>query len=265
MDLSWVIRRHTIEGNLPMEMYQRESQKEGVDVPSPQMLSSLLSWTDPHSAAARTPSKLTATQLKGRSKDSEAAEHAPAAKQAPQLRRPDFIHQNKGLTPTEKGTAAHLFLQYADYPKCTNTDDLMEELDRMVDDEFLTELQAASIDPEVIIRLFQSDIGKSLLSARELIREFKFSILTDAAEFYPDVKGEEVLLQGVVDAAIVEEDGITVVDFKTDRVTEATVRFRADQYRPQLETYKKALRRIWKKDVKKTVLYFLRAGLEVDL
>ena len=39
-------------------------------------------------------------------------------------------------------------------------------------------------------------------------------------------------MQGVVDAAMVEPDGITVIDFKTDRVSEAGAMQRAEHYRP---------------------------------
>ena len=43
-----------------------------------------------------------------------------------------------------------------------------------------------------------------------------------------------MLLQGVVDCWFETLEGITVVDFKTDRVTEQTVLARAEEYRPCL-------------------------------
>jgi len=52
-----------------------------------------------------------------------------------------------------------------------------------------------------------------------------------------DLDGEKVLLQGVVDCALLEEDGITILDFKTDYVTEETIEVVADHYRPQVQTY----------------------------
>ena len=104
-----------------------------------------------------------------------------------------------------------------------------------------------------------------MLSAKELLREFKFSLLTDAERIYPGLESEQVLLQGVVDAAILEDDGITVIDFKTDRVSPEQTEARAQNYRGQLETYRDALARIFGKPVKKTVLYFLKPGKEVIL
>ena len=74
-----------------------------------------------------------------------------------------------------------------------------------------------------------------------------------------------MLLQCVVDAAILESDGLTVIDFKTDRVTGNSVATRAEEYRGQLTTYKQALERIFQKPVKEMILYFLTIGKEVLL
>ena len=129
----------------------------------------------------------------------------------------------------------------------------------------MTADQLAAVDSKMIAALFTSDFGTRLLHADQLIREFKFSLMVDAAEYYPDVEGEQILLQGVVDAAWVEPDGICVLDFKTDRVTEETIVERTAYYRGQLKTYKTALERILKRPVKEMYLYFLTAGREVKL
>ena len=263
----WHVEVHNIE-TVPETRYTAEAQvaqRQTAAVPSPEQLCCALSWRYPHREAARTPSKVTATELKGRVKDQEAQEDAAAPVRAPQLLRPDFMLASGELNPTEKGTAAHLFLQYADFPVLDTMDGVQAELDRMVDEEYLTEQQAEAVEPREILRLFQSPLGQSMLHAEQLIREFKFSLLTDAAEFYPSMDGEQVLMQGVVDAAMVEEDGITVIDFKTDRVSEDSARQRAEHYRPQLATYRSALERIFEKPVRKTILYFLKPGKEIVL
>lgn len=265
-DFPWGIFAEDLEEGDPPEAHWRaEQQKTAVQVPSPAQLAERLLWQDPHAAAAKTPSKLTATQLKGRDKDQEAAEGARVKARIPSLQRPEFILEKRGLSATERGTATHLFLQYADFSACKDLDGVTAELDRLCEQEFLTQQQADAVAPETIAALFASPLGKRMLAAERLIREFKFSILEDASNYYADVEGEQVLLQGVVDAAIWEEDGLTVIDFKTDRVTEATVRERAEEYRGQLMTYKRALERIFEKPVKETVLYFLTIGTEVAL
>ena len=88
----------------------------------------------------------------------------------------------------------------------------------------------------------------------------------DRGERYGEgLEGEQVLLQGVVDCALLEEDGITVLDFKTDYVTEDTVMQRAESYRIQVETYADALSRIFEKPVKEKVLYFFRLSKFIEL
>ena len=264
-EFPWKISLEELEGmKRPEAAWNEETTNNTEKVPAPVQLAQQLSWQDPHSAAARTPSKLTATQLKGRDKDQEAAEGTRVAARIPKVQRPEFILKKQGLSATERGTATHLFLQYADFSACTNLDGVISQLDRLCDEEFLTEQQAEAVEPEAIAALFASPLGKRMLGAKQLIREFKFSMLEDASAYYSEVEGEQVLLQGVVDAAILEESGLTVIDFKTDRVTEANVLDRAEEYRGQLGTYEKALERIFKKPVKETVLYFLKIGKAVS-
>ena len=77
-----------------------------------------------------------------------------------------------------------------------------------------------------------------------------------------------VLLRGIVDEYEVKltAAGLTVVDFKTDRVlTDAEVRRRAEQYRPQLEAYSRALERVLEKKVVRRALYFLAAGETMEI
>lgn len=121
------------------------------------------------------------------------------------------------------------------------------------------------VSPDAIASFFATDIGRKLHGGAEYIREFKFSILDDGEKYGDGLEGEQVLLQGVVDCAILEEDGITVLDFKTDRVTEENVAATINRYRPQLETYAEALSRIYEKNVKKKYLYFFHLGELIGL
>ena len=74
-----------------------------------------------------------------------------------------------------------------------------------------------------------------------------------------------MLLQGVVDCALLESDGITILDFKSDRVTEQTIARRAELYRPQVETYAEALGRIYELPIKKKLLYFFHLNRFLEL
>ena len=122
------------------------------------------------------------------------------------------------------------------------------------------------MDTAAIRALFASPLGRKLRTAPQVEREFKFSMLVPAADYYPEGEpGEEVLLQGVVDCWFREEDGtVTVVDFKTDRVTEATVEERAAGYRPQLEAYTRALSEVLGAAVGRRVMWFFAVDREIS-
>ncbi len=218
-------------------------------------LQASLGFVYPHLASTVNSSKQTATQRKGRQKDAEAAEEAQLPKRIYRSwRKPSFAAgAEQGV---QRGTAVHAAMQYIRYENCLCPDGIRAELQRMVRERFLTEEQARMVDLGALQRFFDSEIGHKLRSGAEHIREFKFSILDDGSEYGAGLEGEQVLLQGVVDCALVEEDGITVLDFKTDRVTDATLEATAAQYRAQVRIYAHALERIYCKNVKRALLYF---------
>ena len=96
--------------------------------------------------------------------------------------------------------------------------------------------------------------------AKECCREFKFSILVPAEEYYPGAEGEEILLQGVVDAWFDDGDGVTILDFKSDHIAPGQEPHRAEEYRPQMEAYRKAMARILGRPVKACALWFFATG-----
>lgn len=214
-----------------------------------------LSFRYAHEAATKTPSKFTATQLKGRNKDLEAAENSNQnTTYHKHFRKPGFVADE--LSGTAKGNLIHTVMQHICYNKCTDVSGVATELERLTAEGYITAEQRQMINAHKIAAFFTTDVGIKLIAANNVLREFKFSVLEDADRYVPDVHGEKVLLQGVVDCAVIEDDGITVIDFKTDKVSAETVCNAAEQYREQVMAYARALSRIYQKNVKMTVLYF---------
>ena len=230
-------------------------------------LAARLSWTYPHLAAANLPSKLTATQIKGRALDREAVEDAaPPPRRDQPITRPSFIAEERGLTPAQRGTALHLAMQYVALESGRTPEQVGEELDRLTQAGFLTPLQRQAIEPERLAALLNSPLGAAMAEAGEgCHREFKFSVLVSALDYYPEGRGEEVLLQGVIDAWFEEGGAITVVDFKSDRVPPGGERARAEEYRPQLAAYSQALSAILGRPVNRQVLWFFTTDTAVEL
>ena len=89
-----------------------------------------------------------------------------------------------------------------------------------------------------------------------------------ASEMQNGPKSEElVLIQGVIDAYIEEEDGFILIDYKTDRVD--TEKELSERYAAQLKLYEEALNRVYENEtdaagnplkVKEKLLYSFRLG-----
>ena len=223
-----------------------------------------LSFRYAHTAATIAPSKQTATQRKGRDKDAEAAENAKEPEKTwRKWRKPSFCSGD--ATATDTGNAVHAVMQYLRFDACHSEAGVREELQRLVNGQYITDQQAQLVDCAQIARFFATELGCRLRQSQNILREFKFSILDAGENFDETLRGEKILLQGVVDCAILEEDGITVVDFKTDKVTEATLAERTAHYRPQVLAYADALRRIYKLPIKQAVLYFFHMDRLVNV
>jgi len=256
----WLIRYHDLIGEETEEAETAVEVLSAVRTP----LSELLQYDYVHKDVCDVPAKLTATQLKGRVQDQEVAEGAVELKGqgSYRFRKASFLPRE--LTAAEKGIATHLFMQFASYEACTSEECVLAEVQRLLEAQFLTEEQAEAVQIDKIAAFFRSDLGQWLLSKKELKREFKFSLLVPAEEYWPQAKGEQIMLQGVVDCFVPEADGITILDFKTDRVGNDADE-RAERYRPQLEAYGKALSQIYDLPIKKKILYFFHASKAVEL
>lgn len=243
-----------------------EAEKENRDLTEP------LIWQYPYAACVDLPSKLTATQMKGRPQDKEVSEDtkpdttkADTEVEPEPIYRPDFMAEEKGLTAAQRGTALHMGAQYIPLKGDHSVEGIRAILDGLERDGFLTHLQREAIPPERLSAFFTSALGREMTEAPLCRREFKFSILVPAENYFPDAQEEEMLMQGVIDAWFENEHGITVLDFKSDRVRPGSEKFRAEEYRTQLEEYSKALSKILGRPVRRKVLWFFQTDTAVVL
>ena len=88
-------------------------------------------------AATQAPSKQTATQRKGRQKDSEAAEAAEEPKQVIRnWRKPAFAGDS--VSGKNYGNAVHSAMQYVCYSNCGSVGEIRKEIDRLVERQLLS-------------------------------------------------------------------------------------------------------------------------------
>ena len=218
-----------------------------------------LSYRYPFLAATQAPSKQTATQRKGRQKDEEAAQETqPPKRKFCSFRMPSFA--DRTATATDYGNATHAVMEHIRFEHCLDASSVDSEISRLVREGFLTEQQSAMVDRTQIAEFFKTGLGQQLMHSTQVLREFKFSILDDGIHYDSELQQEKILLQGVIDCALIEEDGITVLDFKTDSVTKENLVDVAQRYHLQVSTYAQAISKIYGKPVKQALLYFFSIG-----
>ncbi len=224
-------------------------------------LSAGLRFAYPSQKATQIPSKLTATQLKGRTLDTEISEGTSQVKTL-SFRKAGCRDTSSGIT---YGNAIHAVLQYIRFSECGSVDGIRSEVSRLEQERLISPEQAKMVDCQSLYAFFDTPLGRKVRESKYVLREFKFSVLEDAGRYYPDVIGEQIIVQGIVDCALIEDDGITVLDFKTDRVTEDTLSTTAQKYESQVRAYADALTRVYQKPVKSAMLYFFTLNRYVDV
>ncbi len=154
--------------------------------------------------------------------------------------RPAFF-SDTSLSPAERGTAMHQFMQFADYAAAA--EDIEREIARLVREGFLSPMQGASLSRPRLVAFFKSELYRRIGNAERVQREYAFTVerpVSLCAPVSEDVAaGETVLVQGIADCLFYENGRWIIVDYKTDRVD--TPEELVERYRPQLMLYKEAL------------------------
>lgn len=197
------------------------------------------------SALSKLPSKIAASELS----------HKLSSKAFDRmLDTPAFMTEST-LTAAQRGTALHAFMQFCDFSKAKA--DIEAEILKLCDKGFISKAQADSIDREKASRFINSELITRCLNSSEVYKEYRFTIKVDASLVQPqlsdDLKNEQIILQGSVDLAFVEDGELVIVDYKTDRVKEVS-QLHA-MYHHQLEIYRDAMEQCTDYKVKECLIY----------
>lgn len=223
-----------------------------------------LAWTYPRQPLSALPVKLTVTDLKRRFDVFNESEAPLRPGVNTFTRRPAFLQSQQGLTAAERGTATHLVLQHVDLNRPVTPETLAGQLQEMVAREILTPEQAAAVDRGAIVAFFAGPLGRRLLARPDKVkRELPFSLAVPAAELYAGLPaeaaaGEVILVQGIIDCLVEEEDGFLLLDFKTGKIPPDPLA----AYREQVRFYTRAAGTIFNRSVKEAHLYFLDGGVD---
>lgn len=228
---------------------------------SPEILRQI-DWTYPFAAETTSPAKASVSGLRRRLFDSDEAEHLLSFKIDP----PPAFAAGDELSGSEIGSAHHTFLELISLRQPVTAAILKEEAQRMVRERVLSAAQADSLDFDGLTRFWQSETGAQLQAhAAAVRRELPFTARFEAGalaelgltEFSAVGPGEFVIVQGVIDLAVVLPEEIWILDFKTDHFPVTQLAEKTNLYRPQLELYAQAISRIHSRPVTRRWLHFL--------
>lgn len=164
---------------------------------------------------------------------------------------PAFM-QEESVDAQTFGTLMHRALQNVSYREHT-MESLSAELDAMQERELFTPAERQAIDEALLLRFFQSGLGKALIRhASEIERERSFTLRLETPE-------GTLAVDGQVDLYLEQEAEVVLVDFKTDRHPNP------ERYRQQLELYARAISLATHKPVTHCYLYWLRTGRADEL
>ncbi len=154
-------------------------------------------------------------------------------------------YRQKQVHAIAMGTAFHRVMAAIDFRSPQHAGTVVERIagEEGVEAATLAEWVAKTLDCGILQRA---------AAARRRWRELPFCALRE---------GQAV--EGSIDLLFEEEDGLVLVDYKTDSVTAANVGEAAELHRPQLQSYARALEAIGGRRPKEIVVLFVRIAVAV--
>jgi len=212
-----------------------------------------LSYEYPHQTAIYAPAKMSVSEVKRLYygeflTDSEELVGKSASKEFP---APKFIRGDDRIDSADKGIIVHTVLEHVDLNKHGRTD-VLALVAELVAKKILSEKEATVVPVDSIVRFLRSDIAGRMRKSNIMRREVPFAVNWES----------EMVLHGVVDCVFEENDGIVIVDYKTERIRDNVIAA-AERYRTQIELYQYAVEKIFGKKVLQRVIYFFDQDAEV--
>ena len=259
--------KHQVNTGLREELLKNWDVKKVYDPFIRERLEARFSYVYPYRGLWEIPVKVSVSELKKRGyRDAEEEEAGLYVEHDIIPLIPDFIsgESKNSYTGAARGTAYHRVMECLDYHKVSKLHEIEEQIAELEKQQKLTKEEAACVQPEDIRRFLDTPLGERMRQAGitgRLIREQPFVISQRAdlldARWSSDAN---VLVQGIIDAYFSEDEGLILVDYKTDKVTDGTGWQLIDTYHIQLEDYAAALERLTGKKVREMYIYSFTLG-----
>ncbi len=262
-----------------VQLYQKKEAlyraEELADGEAGKMLSQRLNAVYPYAQLSDLYTKTTVSELKiaAMADRDEAAFHTFEEKEV-QPYIPLFRRGEEKVSGTVRGNAYHRVMELLDFEEVLGTAaegsrdaaglsvSLQAFLEREVASGRLSAEYLQAVRLERIEKFLRSPLGQRMWQAQRrdgLYREQPFVLGIDARRLKGDFpEGETVLIQGIIDVFFEEEDGLVLLDYKTDAVS--SLRELWNRYETQLDYYQEAIEKLFGKRVKERILYSFHLG-----
>ena len=152
------------------------------------------------------------------------------------------------------GSAVHLLIARLDLSVAITKEMIVQTAGKLVSEGAISAAISERIDIDSIAGFFESEVGRVVVSPTSTVhREWPFTFALPAGR-------EFQVVQGIIDMLVETDEGLTVIDFKTDHISQEQVYQRGAGYKEQLRLYGAAAEAILKKPIHGKWLYFLSPG-----
>ena len=244
------------------ERYDYESlRKEKAELP--EFMKERFEYEYPYVREMHIPGKVSVSELKMAAMEEDVREMFEQPEIIPYV--PAFLREERKVSAAERGTAYHTLMECMDFENIRHSDQVKAQIEDLVSRGKLTKDAAAAIRPYDIYLFCQTSLCRRMIQAKKngaLYEEQPFVIAKAACHIYQEYDSDQaVLIQGIIDAYFEEEDGLVLLDYKTDYVT--TQEELVKRYEKQLEVYADALEQMTGKKVKERLMYSFVLGEEI--
>lgn len=257
-DLAWLQEKESIDLQMEKEEFLQKIHRN-VAEEQVRVLQDEFSYVYRNQAETAGQLKYSVSEIKRMSQKYEGEETIYPQISREEEKIPRFMGKEKTIAPTTRGTVVHKIFELLDY----TTEYTANILDEKIQEWIKQGMIEAELDPLIprgeILAFLESPMGQRVHNAaleKKVYKEKQFVIGVPFQEMDAESKGDAyVVVQGIIDLYFEEEDGLILVDYKTDRIGSGQEEALVQRYGAQLAYYKKALEQITGKKVKECCIY----------
>ncbi|ETI94573.1 MAG: hypothetical protein Q606_CBAC00278G0003 [Intestinibacter bartlettii DORA_8_9] len=238
-----------------------------------------LNFEYPYLGVVKKAASISVTEIKKRQEEYEEQEDSLGLyKHKTTLKKPKFLSESQKsekITGARRGTIVHLIMEVLDFEKVNTESEIKAQIQDLVKRRIITQKESQVLSPRKIMRFFKSPIAKRMLSSKFVKREQKIYTQIKMNDIYLNdeifknnretYENESVMLRGVIDLYFEEDDGLVILDYKTDFVDKNNKKEIIHKYKKQIEIYADVLSKLTGKKVKEKYLYLFGIDEQVKV